>query len=181
MRQTALNGQSDERGIARLALHLDASLKDDEEKWITVNGAHIQVGEGGEPKSGPPALKKALEEKRENPTSNSENTPKSAAPSQNRLQNVAKSCTMKSSDGVQIKGYSSHVLDQMEARGFDEAGVEDAIKNPLHITPDKLDEFGQPSRQYIGRKATVAVNPETGVICTGWRTSRQRRKKYGGE
>ena len=117
-----------------------ALTRDDEEKWITVNGTHIKVGEGGKPVSGPTRLKKALGEKRENQISEPENSLNASVSSQNRLQNIAKSCNIIASDGVQIRGYSSHILDQMEARGFNEADVEEAVTKPMHISPDKIDK-----------------------------------------
>jgi len=53
-----------ERHAAKAALvmmdSMDRRAKDAEEKWITVNGTHILVGEGGEIKAGPPKLKKAM-------------------------------------------------------------------------------------------------------------------------
>lgn len=161
MRRLAMDGDADERRIARLCLIMDYEGQKRES-----NG---QFGSGKKPGGS------------NSSGSKSEGSKEAGRSSEKSLQKVAKSCTIKASDGVQVKGYSSHVLDQMKDRGFDEASVEDAIRNPLHITSDKMNESGQPSRQYIGRKATVAVNPENGVICTGWPTGSRMRKKYGGD
>ena len=180
MLQMALDGRSDERRVARLALRLSVSANDEDE-WRTVNGTHIKVGEGGEPKSGPPALKKALNEKREEAIEKTVSSQESSKKSTESLKKVAKSCTIKASDGVQIIGYSSHALDRLSERGVSESQAEDAITKPLRIMPDKTDEEGRPSRTYIGRDATVCVNPENGIITTGWKTGSRYRKKYGGE
>lgn len=167
MRRTALDGRSEEQRMARACLRMSADFN---ENHSAENGQFTSGGGGG---SGGSSGGRS-EGKSKKPDASSQ-TP------EERLQNVAKSSIMKSSDGVKIKGYSSHVLDRMKERDIDEASMEDAIKHPLHITPDKIDSTGQPSRQYIGKKVTAAVNPETGVITTCWPTSSQRRRKYGGE
>ena len=180
MQQTALDGRTDERRVAWLALRLSVSANDEDE-WRTVNGTHIKVGEGGEPKSGPPALKKALNEKREEAIEKTVSSQESSEKSTESLQKLAKSCNIKASDGLQVKGYSSHILDQMKDRNVSESSVEGALTASLKVKPDKLDEYGRPSRQCIGMRATVAVNPDSGVMCSVWPTSNKLRKKYGGE
>ncbi len=40
----------------------------------------------------------------------------------------------------------------------------DALKNPIKVKPVKIDFEGRPSQRYIGKKASVVVNPETNKI-----------------
>ena len=46
------------------------------------------------------------------------------------------------------------------------------LKNPLNhgSIKTKTDNLGRPSQQFIGKSATVAVNPENGTITTTWCT-----------
>ena len=55
-------------------------------------------------------------------------------------------------------------------RGVSPSDIMDARTNPLKVTEVKYDAMGRPSQQYIGRSATVAVNPRTGKVITTWRT-----------
>ncbi len=48
--------------------------------------------------------------------------------------------------------------------------IANALKQPLKITAVKLNEKGAPSVRYIGKEATVVVNPITGKIITVWRS-----------
>ncbi|MCM1156358.1 MAG: hypothetical protein NC314_13365 [Roseburia sp.] len=54
----------------------------------------------------------------------------------------------------------------------------DAIKEPLHGGDVVISDKGQKSIKFIGREVTVAVNPDTGVISTLWKTETRVRKKY---
>ena len=67
----------------------------------------------------------------------------------------------------------------MAKRVVDSNEIEDALKAPLYIYPDRTDKKGDVSRRYLGDKATVNINPTTGVITTVWRTGSRLRKKYG--
>jgi len=42
----------------------------------------------------------------------------------------------------------------------------------------KTDNLGRPSQQFIGKSATVAVNPENGTITTTWCTGSRTKRKY---
>lgn len=74
---------------------------------------------------------------------------------------------------------STHALEQSIARGVSKVDIYDTIKQPLHRTSVRLDQRGRPSYQIIGQRATIAVNPDTGVVPSTWKTGRGRLKKYG--
>ena len=84
-------------------------------------------------------------------------------------------------NNVQIKGVSDHVIVRMNERKVDVADIIDAIENPLSITPIKIDEKGRKSFKQIGERATVAINPETGVLTTVHKTHTRLVKKLKGE
>lgn len=71
--------------------------------------------------------------------------------------------------GIKITGVTSHVVDQAISRGFTAEGILDALQNPVKIGKIKIDNEGRPSIQFIGAKAGIAVNPESGNIITGWK------------
>lgn len=71
----------------------------------------------------------------------------------------------------------SHVSDQSSGRFVSDPEMLDALKNPLKITDVKYDNLGRPSQQYIGKDATVAVNPATKQMITAWRTSSKLASK----
>lgn len=87
---------------------------------------------------------------------------------------------MNISNGIVITECKLHVADRGEERSIRAKDIIDAVKNPLYIRKAKPDNKKRLSRQFIGVKATVAVNPETGVLTTAWPTSKKVRKKYGG-
>jgi hypothetical protein len=114
------------------------SMKDADEKWITVNGTHIKVGEGGKPVSGPPGLKKALS-KKNTKKSNSQNRGKNQSASYNS--NTAESeqhassqknpggnmtekelrTALMSSPKENVSGIRRHVMDDAWVKQRDEA------------------------------------------------------------
>lgn len=71
-----------------------------------------------------------------------------------------------------------HAKDQQVARGVTDKQVADAYLKPLHVSATKYNDRGEPSRQYVGKDATIAVNPDTGKVVTVWPTNSRRRKKY---
>lgn len=81
------------------------------------------------------------------------------------------------SNGIIIKSVSTHIYDRMEERAVEADNIRDAILNPLKIKPVKYDEFGRPSFTVIGEKATVCINPETGVLTTTHPTHSKTAKK----
>ncbi len=84
-------------------------------------------------------------------------------------------------NNVQIRGVSNHVIVRMNERKVDVTDIIDAIENPLSITPTKMDEKGRKSFKQIGEKATIAINPETGVLTTVHKTHTKLVQKLKGE
>lgn len=81
-----------------------------------------------------------------------------------------------SSDGISISA-TEHVIERMQTRNISVEDIIDSLTKPLDIGKIKVDEFGRPSKQYIGKKATTAVNPENGNVVSAWPTSSKRAQK----
>ncbi len=73
-------------------------------------------------------------------------------------------------NGATISSASEHVIEQMAARNVTGTDIVDAITHYLKVTEVKYDEWGRPSFTVIGSKATLAINPESGVATSTWRT-----------
>ncbi|PCH13878.1 NAD(+)--arginine ADP-ribosyltransferase EFV [Streptococcus parauberis] len=86
---------------------------------------------------------------------------------------------LKTSDNIQIKSITNHLLERMTEREVLKNDVISALNEPLRITKDKIKENGI-SRKYIGKEASVVVNPETGSVVTTHKTSRKIVRKYLG-
>lgn len=82
-------------------------------------------------------------------------------------------------DGLQAS-ISVHSVLRAETRGMKTADIQDALTKPLEISKIKEDSKGRKSKRYIGEQATVAVNPDTGVVTTVWPTSSKLRDKLKG-
>ena len=80
------------------------------------------------------------------------------------------------SDGISIKA-TAHVVERMKERGISVDSIVDALTKPLSSGTIKADDKGRRSKQYIGEKATAAVNPDDGSIASAWPTSTKRAKK----
>ena len=52
----------------------------------------------------------------------------------------------------------------------------DALKNPLLVKPVRVDKYGRPSQKYVGKKATVTINPQTKTIIQTNPTSTDLKK-----
>ena len=76
-----------------------------------------------------------------------------------------------------VRELSSHAVDQMANRNVTVEAIQDAILNPLDIKPVKYDDQGRPSFTVIGKKAAIAINPETGTITTTYPTHSKTAKK----
>ncbi|MBQ9208520.1 MAG: phage minor capsid protein [Oscillospiraceae bacterium] len=72
---------------------------------------------------------------------------------------------------------TDHVLDQAINRGVTVDGMLDAVDNGLMDKPVKVDEFGRPSFQRIGEKATVAINPDSYTVISTWPTGKDTLKR----
>jgi len=85
----------------------------------------------------------------------------------------------KTNDGLQTS-ISVHSVLRAEVRGVKTADIQEALTKPLEISKIKEDSKGRKSKRYIGEQATVAVNPDTGVVTTVWPTSSKLRDKLKG-
>ena len=86
-----------------------------------------------------------------------------------------------SSNGIQVSSVAHHVYDQVKLRELlpfmTKENMEKTLTNPLKIGRIKLDDKGRKSQQFIGDVITLAVNPDTGVITTTWKTSSKKVAK----
>lgn len=89
-----------------------------------------------------------------------------------------KALNLLTSTGTHIASMSGHAGDQAHIREVSAKDIIDTLQNPLYIKPVKYDSQGRPSNQYIGRIATVCVNPDDATITSLWRTGSKTRMKY---
>lgn len=87
----------------------------------------------------------------------------------------------KTVDGIEIKSVSAHSIDRSGERGVSQSAVANAVTNPLHVQETRTDRNGMRSKRYIGKEATVNVNPDTGNVITVWKTGKREQKRYGGK
>lgn len=87
----------------------------------------------------------------------------------------------RTSNGIEIKMISAHSIDRGNTRSVTSKEMVDALSNPINICEIITDELGRKSQRFIGKTATVNINPDTGNITTVWRTGKRERRKYGGE
>lgn len=80
---------------------------------------------------------------------------------------------LETANGITITEVSKHIKERMKQRDFSVDDASDALTNPLDIGKIRADN----TQQYIGEKATVAVNTLTGKLTTGWKTSSKKVKK----
>lgn len=88
---------------------------------------------------------------------------------------------VKTPNGVKVRKISLHALERIENRPdrrVTAREITDALENPLHIDKIRVDKKGRRSIQYIGKKASAVVNPDTGNIATVWKTGSDKLKKY---
>lgn len=85
---------------------------------------------------------------------------------------------VKTRDGVRVTRITIHAADQAEDRKVSAKNILDATERSLYISPVKIGRDGRPSKQYLGKKATVAINPENGNIVTVWPTGSDKARKY---
>lgn len=69
-----------------------------------------------------------------------------------------------SSQNIKIKNISNHAVDRAIERKVSAINTKEALINPLKVGKMKADEKGRLSQKYIGEKATVSINPDTGVV-----------------
>ena len=96
---------------------------------------------------------------------------------ESRIRNLIKRSNgaFKTKSGIVIKEISQHSTDRIRQkdRTVTFAGVVDALTNPINDEYKRLriDEIDRPSYRYVGKVATVNINPENGRITTIWKTS----------
>lgn len=73
---------------------------------------------------------------------------------------------------------TKHAQSRIKERGLSLDSINDALNNPLHVNGVKYDGLGRPSITYIGEKATVVINPDTGKIITAYPTHTKVVIKY---
>lgn len=69
----------------------------------------------------------------------------------------------------------------MAERRVSDLQAANALANPLHTEPVKVDGQGRKSQKVIGYGATVVINPETRGIITAYPTGKGKRRKYGAD
>ncbi len=72
-----------------------------------------------------------------------------------------------------------HAYDRLKERIATRPGMVEAMTDPMAVIDRGYNERGERSNKRIGRRATVVVNPDTGVIVTCWETGKRERRKYG--
>lgn len=101
---------------------------------------------------------------------------------------------VKTSDGIEIKSFSKHMIDRILGASNDPKtglprsgttidGVLDALKNPLQITETKarkLDKVAETSKKYIGEISTVSINPTTGNLIQSNPTDKEKVRRLKG-
>lgn len=78
--------------------------------------------------------------------------------------------------GVTITEASPHFFSRCNERSVSHSDILDALTNPLKAGKIRADM----SQQFIGEKATVVINTETGKAVTLWPTSASRAQKLKG-
>lgn len=81
-------------------------------------------------------------------------------------------------DGLRVKSISDHAAAQAEERRVNKKDILDAVERSLYIGTIRTDAAGRRSKHYLGKSATVAINPDNGNIVTVWPTGSDKRKKY---
>lgn len=82
------------------------------------------------------------------------------------------------SNGIKVTKFSDHMNERATERKVTVEDIREALMHPLHVGDIKIDDLGRPSQRFIGEKATVNVNPETGIVATIWKTGKSTVKKY---
>lgn len=83
----------------------------------------------------------------------------------------------KTSTGIEIREVSKHFGERALERNIQVTDVRNALTNPLDVGKIKVDKQGRKSVKYIGEKATVTINPDTGNITTTYATSSNRVRR----
>lgn len=82
---------------------------------------------------------------------------------------------VKTSEGTEVSRQSKHFMERVVGTmkdpktGRPRSGVtieeiSDALNNPVVVRPIRVDSQGEKSQKYIGNKATVSMDPDTGIL-----------------
>ena len=74
-----------------------------------------------------------------------------------------------------------HFYERKSERSVPEEDIIDALLHPIHTEDRGYNAKQQHGYRYIGKKATVNINPEDARITTIWVTGKDKIKKYTGE
>lgn len=83
-------------------------------------------------------------------------------------------------DGIQINEVTKHLKDRASTRNISINDIQETLHNPLNVGNIRMGKDG-PSKTYVSKKVTVAVNPETGSLITAYKTPHRIREKFKGE
>ena len=78
-----------------------------------------------------------------------------------------------------ITGFTKHGINTAINRGVSPSAIQNALNNPLKVTPVIIDRLGRPSYKQIGSQATVSINPLTQKIIQVNPTSTKLANKLG--
>lgn len=80
-------------------------------------------------------------------------------------------------DNITIDGISQHLKERAVERNVTAKNIKECLENPFKVDKIRIDDLGKSSKKYIGEKATVVINPETGNIITTYPTGSNKAKK----
>lgn len=83
--------------------------------------------------------------------------------------------------GHTVRRLTMHFYDRKSERSVPEEDIIDALLHPIHTEDRGYNAKQQHGYRYIGKKATVNINPEDARITTIWVTGKDKIKKYTGE
>lgn len=76
-----------------------------------------------------------------------------------------------------VRDISAHAFQRIQERNVTMEAVKDALEHPLDISKVKYDDAGRPSVTLTGQKATVSINPNSGIIATVYPTHTKTAKR----
>ena len=84
------------------------------------------------------------------------------------------------SGSITVRGVSSHAVQRVQERNVTMDSIKDALARPLAKSEVKYDSEGRPSVTITGEKATVSINPDSGIITTVYPTHSKTAKRLKG-
>ncbi len=89
----------------------------------------------------------------------------SAIPGMGLVDDAGKA-VVKTANNLEVSKFSIHAVNRAIDRGVKPGAILDALKNPLKVGDVITDDLGRQSQRFIGQKAEVVINPNTGVVVT---------------